>query len=108
MTFVIWKKIKTCDVRVSNSRQTRGANWTYSVIGSEELGQDTGEQLDLARAADELVVDHRARVDLVLDALEQERVLADLAQLHKLVAETLDTTRFPLALKSVSATTMTG
>ena len=78
------------------------------MISSEELGEDTGQELDLARASDELVVDHRARVDIVLNALEQERVLADLAQLHKLVAETLDTTRFALALKSVSATTVTG
>ena len=64
------------------------------MAGGEELGQDTGEQLDLTRAADELVVNHRARVDLVLDALEQEGVLADLPELHELVAQTLDTARF--------------
>ena len=68
---------------------------TYSVASGEELRQDTREQLDLARASDEFVVDHRARVDLVLDALEQERELADLPQLHQLVAQTLHTPLFP-------------
>ena len=66
----------------------------HSVTGGEELGKNAGEQLDLARASDELVIDHGARVDLVLDALEQEGVLADLPELHELVAQTLDTTRF--------------
>ena len=67
---------------------------TYSVTGGEELRQNAVEELDLARAPDEFVVDHGARVDLVFHALEQERVLADLPELHELVAETLDTTRF--------------
>ena len=52
------------------------------------------EEFDLARATDELVVDHRAGVDLVLDTLKQKRVLADLPELHKLVAQTLHTARF--------------
>ena len=51
---------------------------SHSVASGEELRQDTRKQFDFARAPNELVVDHRARVDLVLDALEQERVLADL------------------------------
>ena len=67
------------------------------MASGEELVQDTREQLDLARAPDELVVDHRAGVELVLDALEQERVLADLPELHELVATTLDTSRFAIA-----------
>ena len=67
------------------------------MAGGEELRQDTRQQLNLARAPDELVVDHRAGVNLVLDALEQERVLADLPQLHQLVAQTLDTARFAIA-----------
>ena len=56
------------------------------MVRSEELGQNTREKLDLARATNELVVDHRARVDLVLNALEQEGVLADLPELHELIA----------------------
>ena len=67
------------------------------MASGEELGEDAREQLDLARASDELVVDHGARVDLVLDALEQEWMLADLPELHELVAQTLDTTRFAAA-----------
>ena len=73
------------------------------MASGEELRQDTRQQLDLARAPDELVVDHRARVDLVLDALEQERVLADLPQLHQLVAQALHTARFAVARLSVNA-----
>ena len=76
---------------------------THSVASGEEFRQDTREQLDLARAPDELVVDHGARVDLVLDALEQERVLADLAQLHELVAQTLHTTGFATGCSSAHA-----
>ena len=64
---------------------------TYSMVRCEELRQNPVQELDLTRATDELVVDHRARVDLVLHALEQEGVLADLTELHELVAETLDT-----------------
>ena len=67
---------------------------TYSVISSEELGEDTGQELDLARATDEFLIDVTRGVDLVFNALEQERMLADLTQLHELVAKTLDTTRF--------------
>ena len=67
------------------------------MTGGEELRQNAVEELDPARAPDELVVDHGARVDLVFDALEQERVLADLPELHELVAETLDTFRFAIA-----------
>ena len=66
--------------------QKSEARNSYSVVGREELGQNTREQLYLARTTDELVIDHRARVDLVLNALEQEGVLADLPELHELIA----------------------
>ena len=65
------------------------------MVGREELRKDTVEELDLARATNELVVDHRAWVHLILNALEQERMLADLAELHELIAETFETAGLP-------------
>ena len=64
------------------------------MISRKEFGQNTGEQLDLARGTNERIVDVATRVNIVFDALEQKRVLADLAQLHQLIAQALDTTRF--------------
>ena len=52
------------------------------------------KQLDLSRRSDELLVDEASGVDLVLDTLEQEWVLADLTKLHELVTQTLDTSGF--------------
>jgi hypothetical protein len=40
------------------------------MTGSEELGKNTIEQLDLAGVADEFIVDKTAGVHFVLDALE--------------------------------------
>jgi len=51
------------------------------------------EQLNLARRANELVVDEASGVDNILNALEEEGVLADLAELHELIAQSLDTLR---------------
>jgi esterase/lipase superfamily enzyme len=56
----------------------------------KELWQNTIQQLDLAGVADEFIVDETARVHLVFDTLEDERVLTDLAKLHQLVAQPLD------------------
>lgn len=50
----------------------------YPVALVKELGEDTVEELDLARGADDLVVDDATGVDLILDAVEQERMLTDL------------------------------
>jgi hypothetical protein len=61
----------------------------------EEFGKNAVQQFDLSRCPDELVVDISTGADLILDTLEQERMLTDLAQLHKLVAQTLDASRFP-------------
>ena len=94
MTLVIWKKMRTWGRTVS-AELDGAARDTYSMVRCEELRQNPVQELDLTRATDELVVDHRAGVDLVLDALKQERVLADLPELHKLVAQSLDTPRFP-------------
>jgi hypothetical protein len=66
----------------------------YAMAGGKELGQDPVEELDLARCANEFIIDEAGGVDLVFDALEEEGMLADLTELHKLVAETLDTCRF--------------
>ena len=46
----------------------------------------------------DLIVNHSTRIDLVFDAVEQERMLADLTQLHKLITETLDTTLLSVTL----------
>lgn len=64
---------------------------THSVACRKEFGKDAGQKLDLTRRPNELFVDHTARVDLVLDALKQEWMLAYLPKLHQLVAQTLDT-----------------
>ena len=69
---------------------------THSVIGGEEFWKDTRQQLDFTRCTDKRVVNVATGIDVIFDALEQERVLTDLPQLHQLVAQTLDTTRFPM------------
>jgi len=61
----------------------------------EEFGKDAVQQFDLSRCSDKLVIDKSTRADFILDTLEQEWMLADLAQLHKLVTQTLDASRFP-------------
>ncbi len=62
----------------------------------KELAKNPRKQLNFTRGTNELVVDETGRVDLVLDTLEQEWVLTDLAKLHELVAQAFDTARFPL------------
>jgi hypothetical protein len=66
------------------------------VTSTEELGKNPREQLNFAGGTNELVVDETGRVNLVLDTLKQEWVLADLAKLHELVAQAFDTARFPI------------
>lgn len=66
------------------------------MASSEELGKNPREQLNFTGGTHNLVVDEIARVELVLDILKQEWVLADLAELHKLVAQAFDTARFPI------------
>jgi hypothetical protein len=66
------------------------------VASREELGKNSREQLNFTRGTNELVVNETGRVDLVLNTLKQEWVLADLAKLHKLVAQAFDTARFPI------------
>ena len=58
---------------------------------SEELGEDANKQFGLARAPPNVMIDRTIRADPIFDAIEQERMLADLSELHKLIAETLDT-----------------
>jgi hypothetical protein len=65
------------------------------MVGGEELGKNAVEQLDLSGRTNEGIVDITTRIEIVLDALEQEGMLANLAELHELVTETLDATRFP-------------
>ena len=71
----------------------------------EELGQNAAEQFDLARSTNELVVNEARRVHVVLDAVEQEGVLADLAQLHELVAQALDTADFAVDVFAIALKT---
>ena len=56
----------------------------------KELGKNPMEEFNLPRCPDELLVNEATRTDLVLDTLEQEGVLANLAELHEFVAEPLD------------------
>lgn len=57
------------------------------------------QQLELAGDTVNFVIDHAAGVDLVFDAIKQERMLANFSQLHELVAEALDAaTRFPVQI----------
>jgi hypothetical protein len=67
------------------------------VVRSEKFGEDARQQLEFSRGPDELVVDESTGVDFVFNLLEQERVLADLAKLHKLVRETRE--RIPFAAR---------
>ena len=64
------------------------------MASSKEFGEDTREQLKFARRADKFVVDDAARVDLVLDPVEEVGVLTDLAELHELIAEALEAAKF--------------
>lgn len=77
MTLVIWKKIRTwCDVSIGPSQ---GAHTrTYSVTSGKELGEDTVEEFDLSRGANDLLIDIPAGTDLVLDTFKEVRVLANL------------------------------
>ena len=71
-----------------------GEVMAYTMVGGEEFRQDSRQQFDLTGRANEVVVDVSRWVDIVFDALEEERMLADLSQLHELVAKTLHTTGF--------------
>ena len=62
----------------------------------KELGKNPIKQLNFTGGTNKLVVDETGRVDLVLDTVEQEGVLADLAKLHELIAQAFDAARFPI------------
>jgi hypothetical protein len=62
----------------------------------KELGKNPRKQLNFTGGTNKLVIDETGRVDLVLDTVEQERVLADLAKLHELIAQAFDTAWFPI------------
>lgn len=68
----------------------------YSVTCSKEFGENTRQELKFAGGPNELVVNETTRVHLILHALEQERVLADLPELHQLITQPLYTTGFPI------------
>lgn len=63
------------------------------MVGRKQLGQDSVEELKLARRPPERVVDVAGRVDRILDVANDEWVVADLSQLHERVVETLDDVR---------------
>ena len=64
----------------------------------EELRKDTIEQLELAGCVHKLVINETTRADFVFHAFKQERVLANLLQLHQLVTQSLDTSQLYMAL----------
>jgi hypothetical protein len=66
-----------------------------AVARSEELWQDASEEFHLAGRADDLFVDDAGGVYFVLDGIEEERVLADFAELHQLVREAFYSLGFP-------------
>jgi hypothetical protein len=70
------------------------------MTASEELWQNTIQQLDLAGVADEFIIDETVRVHLVFDTFEEEGVLTDLAKLQQLAAQPLD----PASLATPEAT----
>ena len=64
---------------------------TDSVARHKKLGQDAHEEFELARGSPNSIVNHATRANPILNALEHERGLSDLSELHELVTETLDT-----------------
>ena len=74
---------------MDNGRRGRAVS-TYAMSSSEELGQNSVEELELSRRSNQLLVGIAGRVDLIFHTLEQERMLADLAELHDHVLKTLD------------------
>lgn len=65
------------------------------VPGREEFREDTRQKFHLSGGTNEGVVDVASGVHLVLDTVKQEGMLANLSQLHQLVAQAFDATRFP-------------
>lgn len=67
------------------------------MASAQELGKGPVDQPYLSRPPDELLVNEAGGVVLVFDALEEEGMLADLAEaaeLHAIPAETIDTRQF--------------
>jgi hypothetical protein len=79
--------------RWSGEGERAGTEGAYAVTGRKELGQDAVEQLKLAARPPERVIDITRRVDRVLDVADNERVVADLPELHERVVEALDDVR---------------
>jgi hypothetical protein len=71
VTFVVWKKIKTLCPVEENSGCT--------------------SKVKFAGNATDVFVNETSRIYLVFDAVEEVRVLANLAQLQEFIAQTLDT-----------------
>jgi hypothetical protein len=72
----------------------------YSVTSREELGKNAVKEFNLSRGTNNLFIDISTRTYPVLNALEQERMLANLPKLHKLVRETFNASRFPLNIET--------
>jgi hypothetical protein len=75
MISVIWKKMSTLGW-VSGVAESE--NRTHLVFHLEHLGQDSIQQLKLARGADDLLVDVVADGKVLVDLAEDERMVADL------------------------------
>ena len=63
----------------------------YSVASCKKLWEYTREQLDFPRSSNKFVIDVAARVDLILDAFKEERMLTYFSQLHEFITQALDT-----------------
>jgi hypothetical protein len=106
MTLVIWKKMRTYWRVNGMFTVVEKEGETYTMTSCKELGQDTIEEFHFPRRTDKRLVDKAPRVNLVFDTLKQERMLANLSQLHKLVAQTLDSSRFAV-FQSANSLSMT-
>ena len=63
---------------------------TYSVSGVLELGKHAIEKFELARGSIKQIVGLTERIDLVLDIFKDERMVADLSELHNGIVQALD------------------
>ena len=74
-----------------------------TMTGGAELGQDAVEQLEFARCTPEQIVVLFARIHLIFHLLEDERMVAQFAQLHEHIAQTPNTSLTTLAIADVDA-----
>ena len=77
----------------------------YSVTRDKKFREDARKQFKFSGGTNDFVVHDTAWINLVLDALEQEGMLADFSELHKLITQPFDTTGFPVIANKMNTTT---